>query len=106
MHGCYEEWVEEQRSYYNERYQHMLEILAGVAFAQKEWLNSLQLAQQILRDDPYREDIHCLIMRAQAAQGNRAAVKEQYENLRSLLRKELGIEPASETQKVYRQLIG
>jgi ATP/maltotriose-dependent transcriptional regulator MalT/DNA-binding SARP family transcriptional activator len=106
MHGCYEEWVEEQRSHYNERYLHMLEILAGVAFGQKEWLRTLQLTHQILSDDPYREDIHCLIMRAQAAQGNRAAVKEQYENLRSLLRKELGIEPASETQKVYRQLIG
>ena len=31
---------------------------------------------------------------------------EQYETLRALLRKELGIEPASETQKVYRGLIG
>jgi DNA-binding SARP family transcriptional activator len=106
MRGSYDEWVEEQRSYYNERYQHMLEILAGVAFGQKEWLRTLQLAHQILSDDPYREDIHCLLMRTQAAQGNRAAVKEQYENLRSLLRKELGIEPASETQKVYRELIG
>ena len=45
-------------------------------------------------------------MRAHAAQGNRVAVKEQYENLRALLRKELGVEPASETQKVYRGLIG
>jgi DNA-binding SARP family transcriptional activator len=45
-------------------------------------------------------------MRTYAAQGNRAAVKEQYETLRDLLRKELGVEPASETQKVYRGLIG
>jgi LuxR family maltose regulon positive regulatory protein len=106
MRGCYDEWAEEQRSYYNEQYLHMLEILAVAALGQKEWPRALQLASQILRDDPYREDIHCLVMRTHAAQGNRAAVKEQYETLRALLRKELGIEPASETQKVYRGLIG
>jgi LuxR family transcriptional regulator, maltose regulon positive regulatory protein len=106
MRGCYDEWVEEQRSYYNEQYLHMLETLAMAAFGQKELPRALQLASQILRDDPYREDIHCLVMRIHAAQGNRAAVKEQYETLRALLRKELGVEPASETQKVYRGLIG
>jgi DNA-binding SARP family transcriptional activator len=106
MGGCYDEWVEEQRSYYNEQYLHMLETLAVAALGQEEWPRALQLANHILRDDPYREDIHCLIMRTHAAQGNRAAVKEQYETLRALLRKELGIEPASETQKVYRGLIG
>ena len=106
MRGCYDEWVEEQRSYYNEQYLHMLETLAMAAFGQKELPRALQLASQILRDDPYREDIHCLVMRTHAAQGNRAAVKEQYETLRALLRKELGVEPASETQKVYRGLIG
>jgi LuxR family maltose regulon positive regulatory protein len=106
MSGCYDEWAEEQRSYYNEQYLHMLETLAVAAHGQKEWPHALQLANQILHDDPYREDIHCLVMRTHAAQGNRAAVKEQYETLRALLRKELGIEPASETQKVYRGLIG
>jgi len=106
MRGCYDEWVEEQRSYYNEQYLHMLETLAVAALGQKEWPRALQLASQILRDDPYREDIHCLVMRTHAAQGNRAAVKEQYETLRALLRKELGIEPAAETQKIYRGLIG
>jgi len=106
MHGCYDEWAEEQRSYYNEQYLHMLETLAVAAIGQEEWPRALQLAHQILRDDPYREDIHCLVMRAHAAQGNRAAVKEQYETLRALLRKELGIEPAAETQKIYRGLIG
>ena len=106
MRGCYDEWVEEQRSYYNEQYLHMLETLAVAAFGQKEWPRALQLTTQILRDDPYREDIHCLVMRTHAAQGNRAAVKEQYETLRALLRKELAVEPASETQKVYRGLIG
>jgi DNA-binding SARP family transcriptional activator len=106
MQGCYDDWVEEQRSYYHEQYLYMLETLAVAALGQEEWPRTLQLAHQILRDDPYREDIHCLVMRTHAAQGNRVAVKEQYQTLRALLRKELGIEPASETQKIYRELIG
>ncbi len=106
MHGCYEEWIEEQRSYYRERYLHMLEVLVVAAQKADEWPRSIHLSQQILRDDPFREDIHCLMMRAQAAQGNRVAVKEQYETLRSLLHKELGVEPAAETQKIYRNLLG
>ena len=83
----------------------MLEALATVAQKTEDWTRSLHLAQQILRDDPFREDVHCMMMRALAGQGNRHAVKEQYETLRKLLQKELGVEPAAETQKVYRELI-
>ncbi len=105
MQGCYDEWAEEQRSYYREQYLHMLEALVVAAQKAEEWPRSLHLAQRILRDDPFREDIHCLMMRAYAAQGNRVAVKEQYESLRGLLHKELGVEPAAETQKIYRSLL-
>jgi len=106
MQGCYDPWVEEQRSYYREQYLRMLEALASVAEKKQEWSRSMDLAQRILREDPFREDIHCLLMRAQAAMGNRVAVKEQYETLRGLLQKELGVEPAMQTQKTYRELVG
>lgn len=106
MQGSYEDWVEEQRSYYREQYLRMLESLAAVAEKKQEFVRAMDLAQRILRDDPFREDIHCLVMRAQAALGNRVAVKEQYETLRGLLQKELGVEPAMQTQKAYRELVG
>lgn len=106
MQGCYDAWAEEARAYYREYYLHMLEALVAAALKAEEWSRSLHLAHQVLRDDPFREDVHSMIMRAYAAQGNRAAVKEQYETLRNLVRKELGVEPAAETQKIYRQLFG
>ncbi|HYY58455.1 MAG TPA: BTAD domain-containing putative transcriptional regulator, partial [Pyrinomonadaceae bacterium] len=106
MQGSYEDWVEEQRSYYSEQHLRMLEALAAVAQKMEEWPRSLDLAQRILQADPFREDIHCLMMRAHAALGNRVAVKEQYENLKRLLRKELGVDPASDTQKIFRELVG
>ncbi|HEX8178308.1 MAG TPA: BTAD domain-containing putative transcriptional regulator [Pyrinomonadaceae bacterium] len=105
MQGTYDEWVEEQRAYYREQYLRMLEALAVGAQKAEDWPRTLQLAQEILRDDQFREDVQCMIMRAHAALGNRGAVKEAYESLRRLLRKELGVEPAAETQKLYRQLM-
>jgi ATP/maltotriose-dependent transcriptional regulator MalT/DNA-binding SARP family transcriptional activator len=106
MQGSYEPWVDEQRQYYREQYLRMLESLAAVAEKKGEFVRAMDLAHKILRDDPFREDIHCLIMRAQSALGNRVAVKEQYETLRKLLQKELGVEPAMQTQKAFRELLG
>lgn len=105
MQGSYDEWVDEQRAYYREQHLRMLEVLAVAAQKNEEWLRSLQLAQRILGDDQFREDVHCMIMRAHAALGNRAAIKDQYEHLRRVLRKELGVEPAAETQKIYKGLM-
>jgi ATP/maltotriose-dependent transcriptional regulator MalT/DNA-binding SARP family transcriptional activator len=105
MQGTHDEWVEEQRAYYRDQYLRMLEKLAAAAQDAGDWERSLTLAHQILRDDPFREEVHCRVMRAQAALGNRVAVKEQYETLRGLLLKELGVEPAQETQQVYRESV-
>jgi DNA-binding SARP family transcriptional activator len=105
MQGTHDEWVEEQRAYYRDQYLRMLEKLAAAAQAAGEWERSLALAQKILRDDTFREEVHCHVMRAHAALGNRVAVKEQYETLRGLLLRELGVEPAQETQRVYRESV-
>jgi len=105
MQGSYDEWVDEQRSYYREQYLRLLEILAQSSQKAEEWARSLSIAQRILREDPFREDVHCMMMRAHAAQGNRVAVREQYETLRKLLLKELGVEPSAETQRTYKELL-
>ena len=106
MQGSYDPWAEEQRSYYRKQYLQLLESLVGVAQKMEDWFKSMQLAQQILDDDPFREDIHCLLMSAHAALGNKGAVREQYEGLQRLLRSELGVEVSARTRKVYEELMG
>jgi len=101
LQGTHDEWVEEKRSYYRDQYLRMLEKLAAAAQEAGEWERSLLLARKILLDDPFREEVHCRVMRAQAALGNRVAVREQYDILCGLLHRELGVEPAQETQRVY-----
>lgn len=105
MQGSYEPWVDEQRAYYHEQYLRVLEALAGLAQAEADWPKVMLLAQLIIRADQFREDIHCLVMRAHAALGNRGAVKDHFEGLKELLASELGVEPNAETRKLYQQLI-
>jgi LuxR family maltose regulon positive regulatory protein len=105
MQGSYEPWVEDQRTYYREQYLRLLEALAGVAQTSEDWPKTMQLAQLIIGEDQFREDIHCMIMRAHAAMGNRGAAREHFEGLKRLLQNELGVEPSQETKKLYQQLI-
>jgi ATP/maltotriose-dependent transcriptional regulator MalT/DNA-binding SARP family transcriptional activator len=104
MQGYSDQWVHEQRRYYREQYLCLLDRLVRAAQKAEEWPRSLRFALLLLRDDPFREDIHCCIMRAYAEQGNRVAINEQYETLCSLLRTALDVEPSAETTKFYRQL--
>ncbi|HEX8265818.1 MAG TPA: bacterial transcriptional activator domain-containing protein, partial [Pyrinomonadaceae bacterium] len=104
MAGIYDDWAEEQRAFYREQYGRILNALAKIAFKEKDWSQTIKLASEILREDAYREDVHRLLMRVYAAQGKRAKVKEQFETLREMLNKELGVEPAPETRRAFQEL--
>ncbi len=104
MAGIYEDWAEELRGFYREQHSRILKSMTKFAFKEKNWVQALHYSAEILRDDPYREDVHALIMRVYAAQGKRSAVKEQYDKLQKLLKSELGVEPAVETKRVFQEL--
>ena len=103
MAGVYDDWAEERRGYFKEQYERILKALSKIAVKEKNWSQATKLANEILRDDPYQEDIHRLLMRVYAAQGKRSQIKEQFETLRALLKKELGVEPAPETRRVFQE---
>jgi ATP/maltotriose-dependent transcriptional regulator MalT/two-component SAPR family response regulator len=105
MAGAYEDWAEERRHYFSEQFSRVLSALAKLSFQEKSWSSALKFANEALKEDPYREDMHRLVMKVFAAQSKPAAVKEQYESLQAILKKELGVEPAAETRRVYKELL-
>ena len=105
MPGVYDLWAEERRTYYSEQFLRVVGAMAKLSFAEKKWNNALRYAGDLLREDPYREDMHRLVMKVHGLQGKSAAVKEQFETLRSLLKDELGIEPSAETRRIYQDLL-
>jgi DNA-binding SARP family transcriptional activator len=104
MSGVFDDWAEERRGYYSEQFARVLNALAKIAFKEKNWSNTIKLANEILHEDPFREDVHRLLMRVHAAQGKRGKIKEQFEHLQELLKKELGVEPAPETRRTFQEL--
>lgn len=54
---------------------------------------------------PFRESGHRLLMQVLDARGNRAEALQAYEELRTLLRDELGAAPSPATQDVHRRLL-
>jgi LuxR family maltose regulon positive regulatory protein len=105
MSGSYDDWAEQRRSFYAEQFGRVVSALAKLSLSEKRWANALKFGQEALRDDPFREDMHRLIMKALAAQSNPAAVKKHFEELTTLLDGELGIEPAPETRRLYQELM-
>ena len=105
MDGSYEPWVEEQASYFREQFIRVLNGLAKLAVSEKQWASALKYAEEILKLDPYREDLHRLTMRVLSAQGKPAAVKRHFESMQELLKQELGIEPGAETKRLYKELM-
>jgi LuxR family maltose regulon positive regulatory protein len=105
MEGLYDNWAEEQRHYYSEQLGRVLNALAKLSVSEKRWTDALKHANHILTLDPYREDLHRLVMKVLAAQGKPAAVKKHYEEMTELLRQELGISPTAETQRLVKELL-
>ena len=105
LEEIYDTWVEEPRAYYQTMYLTTLKDLADHYHRSQHYEQSIAYYKNILSRDPYREDVHRQLMDSQMRIGNRVAVREQYENLRTLLREELGVDPLPETVATYNKLL-
>ena len=105
LEEIYDNWVHEPRAYYQTMYFATLKELADHHHRAEEYEQSIVYCKTILSRDAYREDVHRQLMDSQARVGNRAAVREQYENLKNLLREELGVDPLPETVATYKRLV-
>ncbi|HXU34978.1 MAG TPA: tetratricopeptide repeat protein [Blastocatellia bacterium] len=65
----------------------------------------IRYGQMLLTRDAYQEDVHCSVMEAFVQSGNRAAAIEQFDGLRKMLRRELGVDPLPATIAKYEALI-
>lgn len=62
-------------------------------------------ARKAMEEDPHREDVYAALIRAQMAGGQRCSAIRTYFMCQDYLREELGLDPSSDTQNLYAQLI-
>jgi DNA-binding SARP family transcriptional activator len=78
---------------------------AGVRLGGRELTAAVQAARAAIEAAPFRESAHCLLMEAHEAAGNQAEALRAFEDLRVLLRDELGTAPGPAALAVHRRLL-
>jgi ATP/maltotriose-dependent transcriptional regulator MalT/DNA-binding SARP family transcriptional activator len=111
----YYNWIGDLQSYYRDLYLEALKELiayhtehtgsADRPERRKDQELVIRYGQMLLARDAYQEDVHCSVMEAFVQSGNRAAAIEQFDGLRKMLRRELGVDPLPATIAKYEALI-
>ncbi|HEX5608925.1 MAG TPA: AAA family ATPase [Solirubrobacterales bacterium] len=101
------EWADARRREVEDLRLEALELAArsGLALGGAELPRAERASRELISRSPYRETGHRFLMEALAASGNVAEALRAYEELRVLLREELGTAPAPEVQEIHARLL-
>ncbi|MBV8364045.1 MAG: AAA family ATPase, partial [Candidatus Eremiobacteraeota bacterium] len=96
-----EEWLEEPRREFAQRYTGALAELARSYRARRSLDGAVRWSRKLLEYDPWREDAIRQLMLAKYEAGDRAGSIAEYEDFRHRLNEELHASPMSETVAIY-----
>jgi DNA-binding SARP family transcriptional activator len=101
------EWIRDTRHELDALYLRALECYAQACLGVggTELPGAERAGRELTKLAPYRESGYRHLMRALTARGNTAEALRAYEELRTLLREELGIVPCAETLELHAQLL-
>jgi pentatricopeptide repeat protein len=96
-------WISERRRALEEMELRALECYAAAALGigSGEIPGAERASRRLIELEPYRESGYRLLMRAMAQRGNVAEALRIYEQLKALLRDELGVSPSTTTQALH-----
>jgi DNA-binding SARP family transcriptional activator len=100
----YEEWAEGRREGLRALYQELLIELARLHEERGEFKAAIDALRRVLMSEVANEQTHQDLMRLYATAGQRDQALRQYERLREVLRRELGLEPDAASEHLYREI--
>ncbi|MCI0710029.1 MAG: tetratricopeptide repeat protein [Chloroflexi bacterium] len=100
------EWVVNLREQYHAYFMDTLEGLASCAVARDDFEKALECYKLVAQDNPYHEETHRKIMQCYARLDRRHQLIQHYEELKTLLNDELGVDPSAETKALFYSLLG
>jgi GGDEF domain-containing protein len=101
---AFQEWVILQRERHFRNYVEVLKALSMSYYHQKNWDKTYKYAYKYVEMAPLEEAAHRLLMRLLTLNGRRTAALQQYQMCKSIIKRELGIEPSLETQQLYEKI--
>lgn len=105
LDGWYDDWVLPLQERWQQWYADALERLIICYEEQHNAKAALDAAQRLIHLDPLREDAYRALMRAYAALGERAMVREHYYRCKQVLATQLRVNPSKATIQLYRTLM-
>ncbi|SCZ78997.1 AfsR/SARP family transcriptional regulator [Acidaminobacter hydrogenoformans] len=100
------DWTLISRNHYQKIYFEILSYIGDQLLEQKVYEDSLQYYLRLLKINPLHEDTYLKIMNNRINANRRVEAIKFYQDFEKTLRNELNIEPGSELQNIYRQLMG
>lgn len=100
-----EPWLHFERERFRQLCVHALEMIAVGWLDRNEPTSAAEAALAATSIEPLRESAHGLLIRAELAQGNRAAALEHYRKFEERLRAECGVQPSGHLLSVMESLI-
>jgi SARP family transcriptional regulator, regulator of embCAB operon len=98
-------WAAQQRERLALSFARAGECLTEIYIWNGEPSVAVDVATQVVAEQPFRETGYQLLMRAHAAAGNRAEALWVYERCRKLISDELGVVPSPETSAVFLEIL-
>jgi len=101
----YEDWAATRREYLRRVYHDVLYALARLQQARGASLLGIKALEQLVASDPLAETAQRDLMRMYARSSRRYQALRQYQQFRSALQRDLGVEPEAETQQLYQEIV-
>jgi len=99
------EWTERRREHLRQVRVRALGVRGRISLSRGDHVGAAIDAGIVLGLDPYRESAHALLMEAHVAAGNPASAVAVYEELRTRLAEDLGIQPSAESETAFLQAL-
>jgi DNA-binding SARP family transcriptional activator len=100
----FEIWLTTERERLGQQYMQMASVMINQYRTEGRWADVIRIARRALDSDNLQEPVYRALMEAHARLGERVEAIRQYEALRRILERELGVEPLSETETLYRAI--
>ncbi|MFQ5984806.1 MAG: BTAD domain-containing putative transcriptional regulator [Alphaproteobacteria bacterium] len=101
---AFEEWLFYERERLRELARGALSKLLAHQPAAGATARAVETARRLVAFDPLEEDTHRALIRLYMEQGRRGDALRQYELCRDVLRRELGVSPEAETERLHQEI--
>ncbi len=102
--GLFDDWLLPEQEVLREARIMAMERLVAFHRVEGHLSQAIKWAQRALKLDPLREHLHLSIIQCRHAMGDRALAIRQYQSCADVLRREIGVAPSAQVQRIYASL--